>query len=224
MFLYWIFTSQQSKIEDKNYIYVEVIDKVENRIWDNVIKIWDILNKWEYIQEGHSLNKWDIVTHLFIFSGFTQKFTDWHDELLEKYTYCSKSWDTEKLSTLANKTNLWYDSRFWWSRESRFDSSLENPLLEQVNYEIDNFKCVIYDSYDSKKFLNHKFAKLENLYIVKQTEKSQNKENLWNIELFLIDCLIQLSETAIIALILIFIYYKIIIYIIYWSHKKNSSV
>lgn len=205
----WTFDSMKSL---KYHYRVEVVDKVENRIWNDVVQLSRVLNSWEHIEHYWNYKIWDITS--------TDLFTDgdeWYivrsDEMYREL-YCSKSWSVDKINSLAKKTGFWYlslsDGRTW------------EPSAYQVNAEIKDYRCVIVDSmwWDFNKFLNHQFISLDDLFLVKQTTKSKRRWFRWRFgENYLPNQGIMLIPWIIIVII----YYKIILYIIYWSYKKNKQ-
>lgn len=198
-------------IDMKYYYRMEFVDKVENRIWNNVVQLSSIINHWENIDTSYwTFDIWDFTQYRTRYENIDGDFVESDD--VYKKLYCAKNWDVNKVNELADKTNLWYLSLSDWRTWA--------PSAQQVNSEISKYKCVLEDTMNGKKFLNHEFASLDNLYIVKQTTKSKRRAFRWRFG----QHYLPLQWAMLIPWILvILIYYKIIIYIIYWSYKKNRT-
>lgn len=198
--------------EMKNHYWMEYIDTIDNRIInDDIVQLRSLLNYNEHIE---LYVKWNDRDWPKIWS-LTQYYIDYYDESnsdkILKSMFCAKKWDETKLNKIANETNLWY--------RSRSDNRVWRPSLKQVNDEIKEYKCVLVDKLNWEKILNHQFEKLDELYIVKRTVKARVRAFLWW-------CWFYILFQAIILIpwcILIIIYYKIIVYIIYWSYKKDGQ-
>ena len=195
--LFWIpFKSAFSHVLNDDRERFEVVDKAENRIWNDVKQLWSILKASEHIDNfydeiweiGHesSKNKWMI------------------DENYRKNAYCSKRWDLSKIQKLSRDLGIEYDTR---------NGDTWNNILNTVK----NNKCVLIDSmgWDSK-FLNYTLVKLTDLSIVKQTSKSNWYQILRRANNYLMNFI----PLFVVWLIIIVIYYKIIIYIVYGSYKE----
>jgi hypothetical protein len=187
---------------------VEVVDKVENRVWDDIVQLHSILEQWEHIDKW-SFDIWDLTHYRVWHEDINWLFVD--DDKAYKLLYCAKNWDVDKIIFLAKFTGLWYlsmsDFRTW------------NPTAKQIETEIKEYRCVLEDVLDWKPFLNHQFESLDDLYVVKTTTKSKRRAFLW---WFGENYLLFQGAVLISWLIIIVLYYKIIVYIIYWSYKKNN--
>ena len=193
-----------------DYRRTEVVDSVENRIWNDISKVSSLLDYSEYIETSYWIyDIWDFDQY----RAFNKN-SDWYIERDDKFyteMYCAKNWDIDKINSLADKTGLWYLSMVDWRKWK--------PTAVQINNEIKKYRCVLPDTLNWKRFLNHEFEALDNLYIVKQTTKSMRYWFRWRFGEH------YLPFQALILIpwcLIILIYYKVIIYIIYWSYKKNS--
>ena len=190
---------------------MEFVDKVENRVWNDITQLSSVLNYWEHIDTSYWVyDVWDFTQYRTRYIN-----TDWimvESDVHYRKLYCAKNWDVNKVNELVNRTNSWYlsmsDRRTW------------HPSAQQVNSEIKKYKCVLEDTMYGEKFLNHEFEALDNLYIVKQTTKSKRRAFWW----WFGQHYLPMQWVMLIPWILvILIYYKIVIYIIYWSYKKNRT-
>ena len=174
--------------------HYKLVDKLENRLNDKAVKIWDLLEYWEKFARFGDF-WWNIKEY----------WEYWNSDL-----YCSnKLYDFNNIKYIIKQT--------WISNFNRLSSWKNKITIDEFSNTIknDNIKCIIKDNAQID-FLNP-IDWFNEYWFYKK-----NNIDYFLDSFVIISLILELLTTFFIYIILVYIiYYKIILYVIYWKELKN---
>ena len=173
------------------------------------------LNDWEYLYTNcdsdkvHSLNR--------LLSG--------NDSIKKTHLCCAKEWNTDTvLSCLKRKDDDWSHSWFYWKWSHRWPNWWAWTVWEVLD-NIWNVACMVWITMkdNGEKYMSFDdWWKYEDKYSPCIFTYKETSKVLVFILWIVLSILWFVIWTALFCAITLFIYYKFIIYIIYWSYKKDK--
>lgn len=223
------------EVKDHEKIY-KFIEPLENRFTSELVNLPDLLNEWEIIFYD-KVYWFPLFYTWFVWEGKYEgiskeqqerfiKFYWWLDEDLNAY-YCSTELakNFPKLKKLTGMTDVrayeWAYDSVRWDIDNDIDKIQryinENYIKEYT--KVDSINCIAAKKYPDFECLDFTWWSLSDLYIFQENILLTRLSVISNVLAIIIGNIILIW---IIAGVLFLIYYKLIIYIIYWSYKKNS--
>lgn len=217
-------------ISERENVY-KFVEPLKNRFTTELVKLPDLLNKWEVVYDDRVY--WFTLFGI-IFGAFDWKF-DWISDDALSYFYNLYTPDTYYCSTkLAD--NFYKLKKITWIKDVRayewssdivrwnIDSDI-NKIQKYINdnyikqyTDVDNIYCIAAKKYPSFDCLDFTRYDISDKYIFKEAPFFTRLSVItWIIWLLIWNALLICALSCVLMLI----YYKFIIYIIYWNYKKE---
>ena len=225
-----------NEIKNPDKIY-EVVEPLQNRFTTELVNLPDILNKWEIVYYDKTF--WALLFYVWrvwedkyrpISQEDLDRFMDmywWNEKNLSAY-YCSTKL-ADNFSKLKKITGMTDVRAYEWANDvvwRNIDTDL-NKIKKYINEnyikqytDVDKINCIAAKKYPSFECLDFTRRNINDKYIFKESVLLTRISVASHILTLLF---INGIMIWIIVSILLIIYYKLIIYIIYWSYNKNNS-
>lgn len=211
----------------------KAIEPLENRFTDKLVNLPDLLNEWENVFYDN-VYWFPLFYTWFIWKGKYETISDeqiknfndfywWLDKDLSAY-YCSTKL-ADNFSELKKITGMkdvrayeWAYDVVWWNIDNDIDKIkkyINENYIKQYT-KVDNINCIAAKKYPDFECLDFTRWSIHDLYIFKY---SSLLTRITIISEFIAEVIL----LAVVALALVTIYYKLIIYIIYWNYKKGKQ-